>query len=594
MRGGIVPLIGVPNVIVGNKTFTGLFTINNQAVVNGVTGAVPTLQLKAASGQTGNLLELYNSSSTRVAYFDQSGNFTSTGAVSYSSTAVSQGASGVGFSVKAYGAGNSSDVMQWQNSAGQPLMGVNAAGQLYGTGGLSLSGSFTLTMTGSQTFAVTGTGSIPLLSMDANNGNFKLKGPGGTTLRASNAQLQVIRPSVTSDVEGITFFAGVARAASIIRAPNSDDLVIGFDNGTTFTSSVTFPSGAQQGLVINGALGLQIRGDNSATDPGVPWMRSDGINAFFNPHTGGYIALAYDAGVAVYLGNTNGIVVSTANSNSDPGRPWIRSDGTSFFLNAHTSSGVLYLNNDSQGPVRAYGQLTVDNAGINAGSIDLQFGPGSGEGIGSKRTAGGNQNGIDFYTASTQRMYLTNTGDLHLNNSLYVSGGTAITGGLTISGSGSSFSQGLTISGGGLSVTGNSTFNNTLTVSGGGLVVTGNSTFNNDLIAAQHKRSDGSPLINVQQIGGSGRTDGRLEVYLDPNGVSVGSGATVDRQFIFTHPFAAAPAITASYQKTSPNPLEANQWSVVSADTGQVTVRFRNGGTGTETLSHFSIWAAGY
>jgi hypothetical protein len=141
MRGGVVALVGVPNTVTGNKTFTGVTTIDNQLIVNGETGAFVTLKLAAASGQTGNLLELYDTSSTRVAYFDQSGNFTSSGAASYASTAVVQGATGLGFSVKAYGAGNSSDLQQWQNSSGGVLMGITSAGALYGASGLAVTGN---------------------------------------------------------------------------------------------------------------------------------------------------------------------------------------------------------------------------------------------------------------------------------------------------------------------------------------------------------------------------------------------------------------------------------------------------------------------
>lgn len=58
---------------------------------------------------------------------------------------------------------------------------------------------------------------------------------------------------------------------------------------------------------------------------------------------------------------------------------------------------------------------TIDNNSINTGSIangSLAFGNASGEGIGSKRNAGGNQYGLDFYTQSTNRMAITNGGNI--------------------------------------------------------------------------------------------------------------------------------------------------------------------------------------
>jgi hypothetical protein len=67
-----------------------------------------------------------------------------------------------------------------------------------------------------------------------------------------------------------------------------------------------------------------------------------------------------------------------------------------------------------------YGDVAIDQSGANDGFLDngtvggagLSFGSGSGEGIASKRTAGGNQNGLDFYTAFTRRISLSNAGNL--------------------------------------------------------------------------------------------------------------------------------------------------------------------------------------
>lgn len=57
--------------------------------------------------------------------------------------------------------------------------------------------------------------------------------------------------------------------------------------------------------------------------------------------------------------------------------------------------------------------ITVDDNNTNGGSIaagSIAFGNASGEGIGSKRNAGGNQYGLDFYTNSVNRLAITNTG----------------------------------------------------------------------------------------------------------------------------------------------------------------------------------------
>ncbi|MBL4586495.1 MAG: hypothetical protein JKX84_05510, partial [Flavobacteriales bacterium] len=59
--------------------------------------------------------------------------------------------------------------------------------------------------------------------------------------------------------------------------------------------------------------------------------------------------------------------------------------------------------------------ITLDNNNSNTGTISdgaLAFGNASGEGIGSKRNAGGNQYGLDFYTSSINRMAIANGGNV--------------------------------------------------------------------------------------------------------------------------------------------------------------------------------------
>lgn len=67
-----------------------------------------------------------------------------------------------------------------------------------------------------------------------------------------------------------------------------------------------------------------------------------------------------------------------------------------------------------------YGNVAVDQGNYNNGFLNngatngagLTFGIDSGEGIASKRTAGGNQNGLDFYTGFANRMSIANTGNV--------------------------------------------------------------------------------------------------------------------------------------------------------------------------------------
>ncbi|MBN1184059.1 MAG: hypothetical protein JXB49_17325, partial [Bacteroidales bacterium] len=78
------------------------------------------------------------------------------------------------------------------------------------------------------------------------------------------------------------------------------------------------------------------------------------------------------------------------------------------------------------------GKVYIDPGNRNNGSISnygLLFGQNSTEGIASKRTSGGNQYGLDFYTNSTNRLSITTTGNIGINKSspsglLHVQGGT--------------------------------------------------------------------------------------------------------------------------------------------------------------------------
>ncbi len=58
--------------------------------------------------------------------------------------------------------------------------------------------------------------------------------------------------------------------------------------------------------------------------------------------------------------------------------------------------------------------MVVDQGNTNTGTVanTIRFGSSSGEAIGSKRSAGANQYGIDFYTQSLQRMTITNGGNV--------------------------------------------------------------------------------------------------------------------------------------------------------------------------------------
>jgi hypothetical protein len=96
---------------------------------------------------------------------------------------------------------------------------------------------------------------------------------------------------------------------------------------------------------------------------------------------------------------------------------FIWGDGTATFTGANAddafnvlATGGVFFYNGSNG-------VSVDHGDQNNGSIyyGLRFGETSGEGMASKRTAGGNQHGLDFYTGFNNVMSIANNGFVGLN-----------------------------------------------------------------------------------------------------------------------------------------------------------------------------------
>jgi hypothetical protein len=124
-------------------------------------------------------------------------------------------------------------------------------------------------------------------------------------------------------------------------------------------------------------------------------------------------------------------------------------NGAGWGLTMDTTNGNLSSPN---GSLSNSAGVAIDAANLNNGALNpgIDFGGGgSGEGISSKRTSGGNQFGLDFYTASTSRMSITNGGTVAIgttnppivpNSRLYVEAGNA---GVAVLGNSSSGGSGV-------------------------------------------------------------------------------------------------------------------------------------------------------
>jgi hypothetical protein len=128
------------------------------------------------------------------------------------------------------------------------------------------------------------------------------------------------------------------------------------------------------------------------------YLRSDNFHGLGWAGAGKLFANRNDNGPALY-GADGGVLGTTSG-----GQQW-----------------ALSWNKDAN--VTAHGALSLDNGNANTGSVNraaLTFGAGSGEGIASKRNAGGNQAGLDFYTSFNTRLSIDNTGNLMLRGNTWM------------------------------------------------------------------------------------------------------------------------------------------------------------------------------
>ncbi|MBI1762222.1 MAG: hypothetical protein HYR56_12385, partial [Acidobacteria bacterium] len=150
-----------------------------------------------------------------------------------------------------------------------------------------------------------------------------------------------------------------------------------------------------------------VRGIISSTTPG---GFSAGVRGLNNGAGGlgvGVYGSHAGSGWGVYGTAANGIGVNGTVS------------GTSG-VGVYGSAQFTGLAGSFDGNVQVCDRLNIDQGNSNNGSLSnsaaggngLVFGAANGEGIASQRTAGGNQFGLDFYTAAANRMSISNSGNV--------------------------------------------------------------------------------------------------------------------------------------------------------------------------------------
>jgi hypothetical protein len=170
---------------------------------------------------------------------------------------------------------------------------------------------------------------------------------------------------------------------------------VGAGLGNTLQPQARFSvlGGGETNIILTGA-DHSVLGGGSGNTNGAPYATVPG--GFDNYAAGqysfaaGHQAKALHNGAFVWADSTAADFASGGNDQF-----LVRANGGLFFAN-----GAAGVNLD---------QFNLNNGDINYG---LRFGTGTGEGIASKRTGGGNQYGLDFYTQFNPRMSIAQNGNV--------------------------------------------------------------------------------------------------------------------------------------------------------------------------------------
>lgn len=230
------------------------------------------------------------------------------------------------------------------------------------------------------------------------------------------------------------------------RFNNNVAQLLSSNGGTGTVRPIQIATGSNTGLYMlaNGNVGFGNTNPGTALDiTGDTQLRAQGDLRFADLDSTNYIALQSPATVTsnytltlpnAVAGGSNYALVGDSTGTlswynlSSFGTGTVTGTGAENYLTKWDSSGtglvnsLIYDDGSSIGigttnlyrQLNLSGGLNIDNGDLNDGTLSEALvsgdGGGSGEGIASKRTPGGNQFGLDFYSAGLPRLQITNSG----------------------------------------------------------------------------------------------------------------------------------------------------------------------------------------
>jgi hypothetical protein len=290
------------------------------------------------------------------------------------------------------------------------------------------------------------TGTLPSGSLGgAYSGVVSFTNPGdtfaGNGSGLSNVNAVTLNGLAPSSFWNITGNAGTSPAANFLGTTDNEPLILKANNDTalelqywssgnivisSFNYGINVVGGYWGNAISNSASGATIAGGGYLNRfgilPPVTTSYPNVVTGDFGTIGGGWGNTAgpsstVPGGTANIAGGTGSFAAGQYAQTSRDGS-FIWGDGSKNPFTGPSAdnafsvlaSGGVYFYNGTNGVI-------IDHLDKNDGALDygLHFGVNSGEGIASKRTSGGNQYGLDFYTASNDRMSIDVNGRVGIN-----------------------------------------------------------------------------------------------------------------------------------------------------------------------------------